>query len=457
MAGAWLRAQVGILQDAAGELRRGRWPRSYAFTFVAEMGVLLGGFAALKIAGGVLGTTGFGEYAVARRAVSVLAFPLLVGLGISIPRYVARAVGADPSGATARGYFLAALLIGAPILGGFGVVAALERDWFARAFYGDARFSSLTMPIVTAIVGLYAHTLVYANFRGRLRMWPANLLQLVNLALTPPLALLASHRSAAAALEITGVVWLLTATAAGSWGLLRGGGKGGTPERLIPRAVRDLLGFGLPRVAGEFALFGFFALPTFYVAHTSGIETAGFFSFGLSLVQMLTSLFAAIGILLLPYVSRQVAEGSWDRIASIVSRAVTGSLFITVLLVFALQAVLDRLILLLMGSAFAPAVQPARWLITGAIPFVAYTVVRDSLDAVATWPYNSVNVVVALATVTGLLWLGGGVVSPALAVALGCSGLGVLTLLTWGRALRAARASGPRAVTVVPGDSEFGV
>src|SRR5204862_6618373 len=156
-----------------------------------------------------------------------------------------------------------------------------------------------------------------------------------------------------AALEITGGVWLVTAAAAGSWGLLRAG-TGGTPEGLIPRAVGELLSFGLPRIAGEFALFGFFALPTFYVAHTSGIEGAGFFSFALSLVQMLTSLFAAVGILLLPYVSRQVAEGSWDQIANIVSKAMTGSLFITVVLVVALQATLGRVILLLMGPAFAP-------------------------------------------------------------------------------------------------------
>ena len=36
----------------------------------------------LKMAGDVLGPAGFGEYAVARRVISVLTFPLLVGLGI---------------------------------------------------------------------------------------------------------------------------------------------------------------------------------------------------------------------------------------------------------------------------------------------------------------------------------------------------------------------------------------
>src|SRR5690349_11646922 len=155
--------------------------------------------------------------------------------------------------------------------------------------------------------------------------------------------------------------------------------------------------------------------------------------------------------------SRQVAEGSWDRIENLVAKAVTGSLFITVVLVAALQATLGWWIVLLMGPAFAPAVDPARWLIMGAIPFVGYTLIRDSLDAVAIWPYNTVNVALALTAVTGLLWLGDGVISPAAAVALGCAGLGALTFLAWRRALRVARARGPRAVTVAPEDPEFGV
>ncbi len=456
MAGTWLRTQVGILRESAREVLRGRWPKSYMFTFIAEMGALVGGLATLKVAGDALGATGFGEYAVARRIVSVLAFPLLAGMGTSVARYVSRTIGSNPSGATAIGYSLSSLFIGVVIVATFSIVVWLQPDRFARLFYGDARFASLSLPILLAIAGLYAHVLVYANYRGRLRMWPANLLQLCNLGLAPPLAVLASHRTTGAAVGITGVVWLTTSALVGGWGVLSGGLR--VPSRgFLVVAAGDLLRFGLPRVVGEFALFGLFALPTFYVAHTAGVERAGFLSFALSLVQVLSSLFATVGILLLPYVSRQVGEGNWERIAKVVANSVGASLLVTLVAVMGLHVTLAWLIPLVMGSSFTPAVPPARWLITGAIPFVVYTLLRDPLDAIAVWPYNTVNLSVTLLAVMGLLWGASGWISPAPAVAFGMLVLGALTLLSWRRAFGRARTGPPAPPVPAVGGTELGV
>jgi O-antigen/teichoic acid export membrane protein len=452
----FLRAQVSAIRAAVSEVWRGRWPRSYAFTFVVEIAVLLGSLVTFKIAADVLGSTGFGEFAVARRAVTVLTFPLLVGLGISLPRYVSLALGKGTVGTAAAAYSVASVFIGVPILAGFSVLALHEPDRVAQLFYGDARFAALTTPVVLAIAGLYAHTLAYANYRGRLRMWPANLLQLVNLALLPPLAVLASHGSAATAIEIIGVGWLTTSMLGGVWGVLSSSFRF-SPARVVATAAKDLVRFGLPRVIGEFALFGLFALPTFYVAHTAGVERAGFFSFALSLVQVLSSLFAAVGILLLPYLSRLAGAGNWERIARVVWSSVGASLLVTVVAVAALQATLGWLVPLVMGSSFAAAVPPARWLITGAVPFVLYTLLRDPLDAIAVWPYNTVNVGVALLVVVGLLWFATGWVSPAAAVALGMLVLGVSTLLSWNRALGSARAGPTTLIGAVGGGSELGV
>jgi O-antigen/teichoic acid export membrane protein len=115
------------------------------------------------------------------------------------------------------------------------------------------------------------------------------------------------------------------------------------------------------------------------------------------------------------------------------------------------------LIPLVMGRAFAPAVVPAHWLVTGAIPFVVYTLLRDPLDAIAVWPYNTVNLVVALASVLGLLWFGSARLGPAPAVALGQLILGILTLFSWRHALARARAREGLPVTAVPVNPELGV
>src|SRR5205823_10748717 len=114
--------------------------------------------------------------------------------------------------------------------------------------------------------------------------------------------------------------------------------------------------------------------------------------------------------------------------------SLAGSLLVTLVLVTALHATMGWLIPIVMGRAFAPALVPAHWLVTGAIPFVVYTLLRDPLDAIAVWPYNTVNPVVALAGVPALLWLGSPWLSPAPAVALGQLLLGVLALWSWRRA-----------------------
>ena len=456
MPGGLLQAQLSVLRAAASDVWQGRWPKSYAFTFVAELGVLLGGLVTLKIAGDTLGPTGFGEYAVARRAVSLLTFPLLLGLGISIPRYVSLTVASDPSGKTAAGYSLASLCIGVPLVTTFGLAGLIAPTWFAGLFYGDPKFGFLTGPILLAISGLYAHTLVYANFRGRLRMWPANLLQLGNLAVAPAVAVLTSRGNAAGAIRVTGILWLVTSAATASWSVLRRGFQAPAGD-VLKKATLDLLTFGAPRVVGEFALFGFFALPTFYVAHTVGVEGAGLFSFALSLVQVLSSMFAAVGILLLPYISRQVATGSWERIGNVVSKSLAASLLVTLVAVAVLEIMMGSLIPWVMGRTFAPAVVPARWLVAGALPFVAYTLLRDPLDAIAVWPYNTINLGVTLLGVMAALWFGNVWFSPAPAVALGMLLLGALTVLAWRRALRSARAGPGALVGTVGGGSELGV
>ena len=61
----------------------------YASTLFAEGVVLIGNLLTLKLAFLVFGAQGFGEFAIARRAMNLIGFPMLIGLGISLPRFVA--------------------------------------------------------------------------------------------------------------------------------------------------------------------------------------------------------------------------------------------------------------------------------------------------------------------------------------------------------------------------------
>src|SRR4051812_11527057 len=59
------------------------------WTAVTELTVMAAGILLLKLAASFLGPVGFGEYTLTRRAISLMYLPLVLGLGIAAPRYIA--------------------------------------------------------------------------------------------------------------------------------------------------------------------------------------------------------------------------------------------------------------------------------------------------------------------------------------------------------------------------------
>src|SRR5437879_4795697 len=78
----------GIIENLGSHVRE------YGGTFATEFAVLACQLLTYKLAAHFLGKTGFAEYAVARRTISLI-YPLpLLGLAVAVPRYIAHAAGA---------------------------------------------------------------------------------------------------------------------------------------------------------------------------------------------------------------------------------------------------------------------------------------------------------------------------------------------------------------------------
>lgn len=409
--------------------------QGYVSTFVAQFFILVGGLLTLTLAATLLGSAGFGEYAVARRMLSILTFPLLLGLGISIPRYVALS-GTGESGAAHRSaYFLGGLIVAAPMLVLFCAVVLPFRSFFAQLFFGSSRFSHMIMPVVLAVVGLYFHTMVYGYLRGCLSWRPANMLQLFDLGMIPPIAVLLSGSSAAGSIGLIGVGWIVVSLAVGGWAVF-GMEVHGLSRGQLKQSIRELVTYGVPRVPAEVGLFGLFAIPTFIVANRSGIETAGFFSFSVSLLQLISAMFVVPGIVLLPNVSRWMADRRWNHIRHTVFRTSVYSLVLISLIVAGMEATLGFLIPFFMGQSFLPAVDQSRWILLGAVPYVLYMVLRSPLDALTGWPHNSINLTLALTMALSLMWFGSFYITEPVALLFALLLLGILTSISWRRSVR---------------------
>jgi O-antigen/teichoic acid export membrane protein len=404
-----------------------------AWTLLVEGIVVLAGLLTWRIAALHFSVEEFGGYTVARRLMSVTAYPLLLGLGIALPRAIARARSGAADTGEAGDIGAAAVTITLTSLALFAAVVLLLTEPIARLAFGTAEAGVLVIPTLLATVGLTFHTLGYAWHRGRTGWTAANTLQVVALALTPPAAVWLAGSSVPLALTLTGMAWIAT----GIVGVLVAIGRTPLPTlRGARTAGLALLTFGFPRVPGEIALFGMLALPPVMVAHREGLAAAGFISFSLSLVQLIASALSPVGTLLLPIVSADAALGKWGEIKRTVDRMLLAGIGVAILLVATLVLGAPLIVRLLLGPEYLAAAEVTRWIAPAALPYAVYLVLRNPIDAVAVHPHNTRNLLLALA----LLWilLGPAHAAAPVAIISAYALLGALTAWDWHRILRRA-------------------
>lgn len=424
------------------------WHQTHGLTVAIQLLSLALTVATFRLAATHFGGVGFGEYALARRAVSLVAFPLLLGLGTSLPRFASRHRPGSKSPGPAS-YALATLLIAAPALAITAATIACLPEPFARLAFGDARFARLSRPTLAAIAGLYLHTLAFAFLIGRFQTVAASCLQLLNAAIAPALAVVVAGGDVARALLWLGAISTVTSILAVSWAVRQTWASASfagwvrdtrTTTALNVVAIKDLLAFGIPRVPGEIALFGLFAMPAFVAARQAGVEAAGLLSFGMSLIQLVGSVFAAGAVLLLPITGRMLAEGRSDGVARLVAWSLGISLAASLVLVVAMEATLGPFARLILGAELAGGVAPARWLLLGSVPYVAYIILRGPLDSLSARPHAAINLGIALAV--EVFWIAAGG-SPEVGMPAALLVLGVLMVDSWRRGLKAVRSTLP--------------
>src|SRR6267142_157942 len=191
----------------------GSHAREYGGTFATEFTVLACQLLTYKLAAHFLGKTGFSEYAVARRTISLI-YPLpLLGMAIALPRYIAQATGSGSVAGSGRYFAAAAWCMGC----GLFVCVSLMNLFsyaFSYVFFGGKQYANLVLPLSLLLVGLVLHALVYAYFRGNLALRRANILQLINFGLMPLLAFTIFNGSVRAVLSALGILTTLAAAVA---------------------------------------------------------------------------------------------------------------------------------------------------------------------------------------------------------------------------------------------------
>lgn len=397
------------------------------WTLITELVVMAAGILVLKLAAQFLGAVGFGEYTLSRRAISLLYLPLVLGLGIAAPRYIAIAMAGALPGYSPRSFAVATLTAG--LLPALIVIVLmnLSPGGASAILFGSTSMSFLVPAATIALAGLTMHSMTYAVFRGRGDMNLANLLQLVNNGIVPVTAFMFVPHYAPTVLTATGVTWMLTSGAALVGVMTRDRTKE-TAERPLGDHLRVLLRFGVPRVPGEFALVGLFALPALIALRTQGVVAAGQFSAGMSLLSLVAGVFGPVGLVMLPRASAQAASGDLHGLRRIVLKMLGAGIVLAITAVAIGEFLIPPFVRWYFGKDFIPAIPVFRICLLGAIPYVIYVLLRNILDALDVRAVNSRNLLITLALLLVLCALRTDIISMASSLLVALTLLGVLSL-----------------------------
>ena len=398
-----------------------------AWTMLTEMLVMISSLLVLKVAASLLGAAGFGEYALGRRSINLLYLPLVMGLGIAAPRYIAIVRAGALEAYSESSLVLATLSAG--LLPVFIVIVLLNAapGFASLTLFGTRALSHIIPASTIALAGIALHSMVYAVYRGQSRMGHANLLQIANSAIVPLAAFAFATGGAATVLLATGAAWI----AFGMIALIhiavseRQNWKGFAS---VGAHLQLLLRYGLPRVPGEFALVGLFAIPALLAVRTHGIVIAGQFSAAMSILGIVAGVFGPVGLVILPRASAQAATGDFENLRRMVLRILGGGILLAAAGVATGELVIPYFVRWYFGAEFLSAIPIFRACLLGAIPYVAYVLMRNILDALDVKALNSRNLIISLVVLTisclaktSILWMAGSLVGA-------LSLLGALTL-----------------------------
>jgi O-antigen/teichoic acid export membrane protein len=397
------------------------------WTVVTEITVTVAGILLLKLAASFLGPVGFGEYTLTRRAIGLMYLPLVLGLGIAAPRYIAIARTGTVAGFTESAFAIATLTAGLipPLFVAF--LLNLMPGFASTLLFGTSTLAKLVFPTSLALAGMSLHAMVYAVYRGRSEMGFANTMQFVNLGIVPVTAFLVSTRTAPAVLTGTASLWIGVSLVALAHVLWRER-KGWEGTAHMKSHLRTLLRFGLPRVPGDFAMVALFGIPAFIAVHAHGVVAAGQFSAALSVLTMASGAFAPVGLVVLPRASALAAAGDIPAVRHLVLRILAGGILLAGIGVLTGEILIPPFIRWYFGAAFVPAIPVFRACLLGAIPYAVYVLMRSILDALEVKALNSKNLIISLAVVVALCFANSSIMWMSFSLVGSLVLLGLLTL-----------------------------
>ncbi|EEJ43355.1 polysaccharide biosynthesis protein [Leuconostoc mesenteroides subsp. cremoris ATCC 19254] len=364
-------------------------------TFITQLIVMFLGFIVNKILAVKFGVADFGVFNIAKRGGTVISFILLMGLGISIPRYLSMSFVQNKN--TGAKYFSnAVLIIFFNSLLAF-LLGLLFEKRFSIILFGTNNYSNLTIPIIIFAIGITMNTFIYAAFRGSGLYVLFSISQIVGQSLVMFSIFMGS--SVKSVIFLWGIISILFTLALALIVVLKRNSQYDMFEvsfKFYYHELKELIIYGAPRIVGEIIQFSYYLIPLIIINNKYSAHQTGIFSASTGILQMFLPFFSYLGLILLPYVSASIANKNFAN----VDRRISQLIFIY--LCFAFGAIIfgylftDFLLKLLYSSEFLNSENVVRILLFTLAPRSIFLLLRNPIDAISKIPYNTLLLVISL-------------------------------------------------------------
>lgn len=363
--------------------------KGYASTYLVEFLLLVSGLLVYRICNTHYGSEGVADLSIFKRIFSFGQPILLLGLLIGVTRYVTIAKSAKQQFTY---YFTSFVFFGCISLILGVILIPYSAEW-SNLLFGNNSFTSFVLPLFISIAGIYFHLMTFGYLRGKHDFQNANLLQFVNMAFIPILAFYLAT-TLENVLFFTGLAWLIISIISFiiiiykpiNWNNLR----------FESSSLKTLLKYGLPRVPGDIAFGGLFALPIIIVSKFNYPDLANKMAFSLTLLNIVGAAFSPLSLMLLPTISQKIKEQQFKSVQQETKRAIVATVILSSSGLLVYQVFAGEILELYLGEGSNYWVKDSKIIMSGAVFYALFITLRSVIDAYYIKAVNSINLIIAL-------------------------------------------------------------
>lgn len=364
--------------------------KDFILTFIVQILLMLLIFSFNKILSIFLGVEGYGQYSIIRKSATVIGYMMIGGMGIALPRYLSiYRIKNDDAGE--KTFFTASSIL----VIGLSVFLFLLLFIFRKPIIGFIFDNNVSQPYFIPLMlhafALCITTYLFSFFRGKGNYVMFNAAQLIVQGLM----------LAGCLLVFKGVIflfylWSIALILYALYFLVKEWWKNrnywGVIAPQLSNTLKQLARYGMTRMAGDFLLFSLAAFPVIMVNRQFNLMVTGLFSAAVTINTMITPLFSFVGMILLQRTSEGYASKNLRPMFTMIRRFawifMTFAVIAALIITFAAPWILS----LFFDHNYIQSASLCAIISWSLLPKSIYYLLRNPIDALSVFPYNTINV-----------------------------------------------------------------